>query len=67
MPTAFSASLFGMSLGPFFIPLIGAMRKYVTDAGIKCDFAFKQHYIRLSGLCANLGMVTGSTFGGLVL
>ena len=67
MSTAFSALLFGMSLGPFFIPLIGAMRKYVTDAEIKSDFVLNSIISELYGLCVNLGMVTGSIFGGLIL
>ena len=53
-------------LDPFSIPLIGAMRKYATDAGIKCDFALNSIISGLYG-CVNLGMVTGSIFGGLIL
>ena len=62
-----SQPVFGMSLGPFFILLIGAMRKYMTDVGIKSDFVINSIISELYGLCVNLGMVTGSIFGGLIL
>ena len=65
--TAISLCLFGISMGPFLVPVIGAMQKYAISSGLESGLPLNSVISGLYGSCLNIGSIIGPIIGGLFL
>ena len=65
--TAISLCNFGISMGPFLVPVIGAMKKYAIESGLENGLSLNSMISGLYGSCLNIGSIIGPIIGSLFL
>ena len=65
--TAISLCIFGISMGPYQVPVIGAMQHYSIESGLENGLLLNSMISGLFSSCINIGSIIGPIIGGFFL
>ena len=65
--TAISLSLFGISLGPYIVPVVSTMKFFAIDSGLENDLSLTSIIAGLYTSYFYVGSIIGPIIGGLLL